>query len=55
LGTKGQEQRSALIKVFDSAAYARSLVIIVVSCAAAATVPALRVARIDPIATLRQD
>jgi predicted permease len=44
-----------LIKVFDPAAYATSLLVIVVSCVAAATVPALRAARIDPIATLRQD
>jgi predicted permease len=43
------------MKVFDPAAYATSLVIIAVSCGLAATVPALRAARIDPIATLRQD
>ncbi len=46
---------ATLIKVFDPAAYTTSLLIIVVSCAAAATVPALRAARMDPIATLRQD
>ena len=44
-----------LIRVFDPAAYAMSLLIIVVSCVLAGTVPALRAARIDPIATLRQD
>jgi ABC-type antimicrobial peptide transport system permease subunit len=44
-----------LIKVFDPTAYTTSLLIIVVSCVLAATVPALRAARIDPIATLRQD
>ncbi|HEU4693930.1 MAG TPA: ABC transporter permease, partial [Vicinamibacterales bacterium] len=44
-----------LIKVFDPVAYASSLLIIAVSCVAAATVPALRAARIDPIATLRQE
>jgi ABC-type antimicrobial peptide transport system permease subunit len=43
------------IKVFDPAAYATSLLIIVVSCVLAAAVPALRAARIDPIATLRQE
>jgi predicted permease len=44
-----------LIKVFDPTSYTTSLLIIVVSCVLAATVPALRAARIDPIATLRQD
>jgi predicted permease len=44
-----------LIKVFDPAAYTSGVLIIVVSCALAATVPALRAAGIDPIATLRQD
>jgi predicted permease len=44
-----------IIKVFDPAAYATSLLIIVVSCVLAAAAPALRAARIDPIATLRQD
>ena len=44
-----------IIKVFDPAAYTMGLSIIVVSCVLAATVPALRAARIDPIATLRQD
>jgi len=44
-----------IIKVFDPAAYATSLLIIVVSCLLAAAIPALRAARIDPIATLRQD
>jgi ABC-type antimicrobial peptide transport system permease subunit len=44
-----------IIKVFDPAAYATSLLIIVVSCVLAAAIPALRAARIDPIATLRQD
>jgi ABC-type antimicrobial peptide transport system permease subunit len=44
-----------LIKVFDPGAYMASLLIIVLSCMLAAAVPALRAARIDPIATLRQD
>jgi putative ABC transport system permease protein len=44
-----------LIKVFDPGAYMASLLIIVLSCLLAAAVPALRAARIDPIATLRQD
>jgi len=50
-----EEEVGTLIKVFDPAAYTASVLIIVVSCMLAATVPALRAARIDPIATLRQD
>ena len=41
--------------VFDPVAYAASLLVIVTSCALAVSVPALRAARIDPIATLRKD
>jgi ABC-type antimicrobial peptide transport system permease subunit len=41
--------------VDDPAAYAASLLIIVTSCVLAVSVPALRAARIDPIATLRKD
>ena len=44
-----------LVRVFDPVAYVASLLIIVTSCALAASVPALRAARIDPIATLRKD
>jgi putative ABC transport system permease protein len=43
------------INVFDPAAYGASLLVIVGSCALAVSVPALRAARIDPIATLRKD
>jgi ABC-type antimicrobial peptide transport system permease subunit len=43
------------IDVFDPVAYAASLLVIVTSCALAVSVPALRAARIDPIATLRKD
>jgi predicted permease len=44
-----------LVQVFDPVAYAASLLVIVTSCVLAASVPALRAARIDPIATLRKD
>ena len=44
-----------LVHVFDPVAYAASLLVIVTSCVLAASVPALRAARIDPIATLRKD
>jgi hypothetical protein len=43
------------VRVFDPVAYAASLLVIVTSCALAVSVPALRAARIDPIATLRKD
>ena len=44
-----------IVHVFDPVAYAGSLLCIVAACALAAWIPALRAARIDPIATLRQD
>ncbi len=44
-----------LVHVFDPVAYGASLLVIVTSCVLAASVPALRAARIDPIATLRND
>ena len=43
------------INVFAPVAYAASLLVIVTSCVLAVSVPALRAARIDPIATLRKD
>ena len=45
----------SIVHVFDPAAYAASLLVIVTSCVLAASIPALRAARIDPIATLRKD
>jgi ABC-type antimicrobial peptide transport system permease subunit len=36
-------------------AYAASLLVIVIACLLGASVPALRAARVDPIATLRND
>ena len=44
-----------IVDVFDPLAYAASLLCIVPACALATLVPALRAARIDPIAILRQD
>jgi predicted permease len=43
------------VRVFDPMAYAASLLVIVIACVAGASVPALRAARVDPIATLRND
>jgi ABC-type lipoprotein release transport system permease subunit len=36
-------------------AYVASLLVILASCVLAATIPALRAARIDPIETIRQN
>ena len=46
---------STVVRIFDPVAYAASLVCIVMACAFAALIPALRAARIDPIAALRHD
>ena len=43
------------VDVLDPVAYAAGLLVIVTSCVLAVSVPALRAARIDPIATLRKD
>jgi putative ABC transport system permease protein len=43
------------IDVFDPVAYAASALIIATACLIAVSIPALRAARIDPIATLRKD
>jgi ABC-type antimicrobial peptide transport system permease subunit len=43
------------VRLFDPAAYAVSLLSIVIACACAALVPALRAARINPVAALRQE
>ena len=43
------------VRVFDPLAYAASLLVIVIACVLGASVPALRAARVDPIATLRND
>jgi ABC-type antimicrobial peptide transport system permease subunit len=42
-----------VVRVFDPWAYAVSLLVIVIACMLAATVPALHAARLDPIATLK--
>jgi len=43
------------LNVLDPMAYGVSLLVIVTSCVVAVSVPALRAARIDPIATLRKE
>ena len=43
------------VRAFDPLAYLASVLVIVTACLLATSVPALRAARLDPIATLRQD
>lgn len=54
VSTLGSESGNT-VRVFDPMAYAASLLVIVIACVLAASVPALRAARVDPIATLRTD
>jgi predicted permease len=44
-----------IVHVFDPLAYAGSILTIIAACAVAASIPALRAARIDPMRTLRQE
>ena len=55
MATPAASEIGSIVHVFDPVAYAASLLVIVTSCVLAASVPALRAARIDPIATLRKD
>jgi predicted permease len=44
-----------IVRVLDPAAYLASLLVIVAACLAAAALPAIRAARLDPMETLRQN
>jgi len=44
-----------IVRVFDPVAYALSVLVVVIACAMAASVPATRACRLDPVTTLRQD
>jgi predicted permease len=44
-----------IVHVFDPAAYAMSVAIILAACLLAGSIPAARAARLDPVRTLRQD
>jgi putative ABC transport system permease protein len=55
LSTPAASEIGNAVHVLDPVAYAASLLVIVTACVLAASVPALRAARLDPIATLRQD
>jgi ABC-type lipoprotein release transport system permease subunit len=55
LATPAASEIGSDINVLDPVAYAASLLVILSACVLAVSVPALRAARIDPIATLRKD
>jgi ABC-type antimicrobial peptide transport system permease subunit len=55
MATPAASEVGNIVRVFDPMAYAASLLVIVSACVLAASVPALRAARVDPIATLRND
>jgi hypothetical protein len=55
MATPAASEIGGVIDVFDPVAYAASLLAIVTSCVLAVSVPTIRAARIDPIATLRKD
>jgi hypothetical protein len=55
LSMPGASENGHTVHVLDPVAYGVSALVIVTACILAASVPALRAARLDPIATLRQD
>ena len=46
---------AGVIQLLDGVAYGASLLVICLACVCAASIPALRAARIDPIAALRHE
>ena len=55
MATTAASEISSFVDALDPGAYAASVLVIVTSCLLAASIPALRAARIDPIAMLRQE
>jgi predicted permease len=55
MSTPVASEIGGIVHVFDPVAYAASLACIVTACVLAASMPALRAARIDPMKTLRQE
>jgi putative ABC transport system permease protein len=55
MSTPAASQIGSMVHVFDPIAYLASLLCIATACLLAASIPALRAARIDPMTTLRQD
>jgi predicted permease len=55
MATPAASEIGSVVRVFDPVAYIAGTLIIATACLVAASVPTLRAARIDPIATLRED
>lgn len=55
LWTAGAATVGRLVHVLDPVAYAAALLVILAACTAAASIPATRAARVDPMQTLRAD
>jgi putative ABC transport system permease protein len=55
MATPAASRIGSVVEVFDPLAYTLSPLLIMAACVLAASIPALRAARVDPIATLRQD
>jgi hypothetical protein len=55
MATPAASEIGDIVRVFDPLAYIASVLVIAAACLLAVSVPALRAARIDPIATLRND
>jgi hypothetical protein len=55
IATPAASEIGGWVDLFDLVAYAASALVIATACLIAVFVPTLRAARIDPIATLRQD
>jgi ABC-type antimicrobial peptide transport system permease subunit len=55
LATPAAATIGAIVHVLDPVAYAVSLLIIIAACLAAASIPAVRAARLDPTRALRRE
>ena len=55
LATPAAASIGEIVHVLDPVAYAASLLVVVATCLAAASIPAARAARLDPSRTLRQE
>jgi predicted permease len=55
MSTLGAAEIGRIVHVLDPVAYAASVMVIATACLLAASIPALRAARIDPVATLKKE
>ncbi len=55
MSTGAASRIGGVVRVLDPAAYSAGLLVIVTACVLAASIPALRAARIDPIVTLKRE